>query len=108
MEEAKRIMDMPANVRRNQLGPSADAKFKREGADKVAGYDCTIWSYVEDKSSGRICLTADGVMLRSHGTLSGVTGGMEAKEVSYTAQSPALFEPPAGYQRAQPRSQRSR
>lgn len=107
-EEAKRIMDMPDNVRRNQLGPSPDAKFTRLGAERIAGHDCTSWSYIDQRAKGTICLTADGVMLRSQATLAGLEGGMEAVSVSYDPQPTSLFEAPAGYQRMQPRPQRNR
>lgn len=108
MEEMRRIMDMPPAVVRHQLGPTPDARFTREGTDRVAGHACTIWRYEDPGSEGRICLTADGVMLRTRGTMSGITGGMEAIRVEYGAQDAARFQPPEGYQRVQPRPRQAR
>jgi hypothetical protein len=108
MEEARRVMDMPPVVIRHQLGPTPEARFTREGTDRVAGHGCTTWRYEDTGSEGRVCLTADGVMLRTRGTMSGITGGMEAIRVTYAAQDAARFELPEGYQHIQPRQRPAR
>ncbi|WP_203070218.1 hypothetical protein [Falsiroseomonas ponticola] len=99
MEEARRVMDMPAQVLNRQIGAPRDARFVREGSDRVAGQACTIWRYQSGGDEGRVCMTADGVMLRSQGSFAGQSGGMEATQVTYAPQDPSRFEPPAGYQR---------
>ncbi|MDB5413990.1 MAG: hypothetical protein JWR10_2325 [Rubritepida sp.] len=99
MDEARRVMDMPASVLRRQLGAPQDAVFTREGTETVAGYSCTVWRYQDGANEGRVCLTSDGVMLRSMITVRGTAGGVEAVQVTYATQDPARFLPPAGYQR---------
>jgi hypothetical protein len=79
-------------------------RFAREGADRVAGQDCTNWRVeLSDGSRGRACITAEGLVLRS---LGGATGepeqGMEATSVSFTAPDPARFLRPAGYREVAP------
>ncbi|WP_431284790.1 hypothetical protein ACQW02_08260 [Humitalea sp. 24SJ18S-53] len=108
VEEERRILPLPPQVVSRQLGPSPAATFTREGNDRVAGQGCTIWRYQEGADQGRICLTADGVMLRSQGTTGGISGGVEAVTVTYAPQDPAQFQPPEGYQRVQPRQPRTR
>ncbi|NGM20906.1 hypothetical protein G3576_12845 [Roseomonas stagni] len=99
MEEARRVMDMPAQVLNRQIGAPRDARFVREGSDRIAGQACTVWRYQSGADEGRVCLTADGVMLRSQGSFAGQPGGMEATQVTYAPQDPSRFDPPAGYQR---------
>lgn len=103
MEEARRVMDMPAQVLNRQVGAPLDARFVREGSDRVAGTACTIWRYQSGADEGRLCMTADGIMLRSQGSFAGQSGGMEATQVAYGPQDPSRFEVPQGYQRAAPR-----
>lgn len=78
---------------------------------RFAGQPCTNWRYGGDGQEGRICLTAEGVMLRSEvssGGPAGATGGLEATRIRFEAQDAARFEPPEGYQRVQPRAPRER
>jgi hypothetical protein len=111
MEEAKRVMEMPPRVLQGQLGPPAGARFTREGTQRFAGQSCTDWRYQGEGQEGRICLSAEGVMLRSQVTAggpAGANGGLEATRLRFEAQDPARFEIPAGYQRVQPRAPRER
>jgi hypothetical protein len=108
MQEARRVMDMPAAVLARQLGAQGDARFTREGTERIAGHACTLWRFQSADGEGQVCMTADGVMLRSAGTLQGQPTGIEATEVTYAAQDPARFELPAGYDRVQPRQPRER
>jgi hypothetical protein len=111
IEDAKRVMDMPAIAVQGQLGPPAGARFAREGTQRFAGQSCTDWRYEGGGQEGRICLTAEGVMLRSlvtAGGPAGATGGLEATRVRFEAQDPARFAIPEGYQRVQPRAPRER
>ncbi|UPY36855.1 hypothetical protein [Sediminicoccus sp. KRV36] len=111
IEEAKRIMEMPPRVLQGQLGPPAGARFTQEGTQRIAGTACTDWRYEGSGQEGRICLSADGIMLRSQVTAggpAGITGGLEATHIRYEAQDPARFAVPEGYQRVQPRMPRER
>jgi hypothetical protein len=108
MQEARRIMDLPAVVQQAQLGPALDASFTKEGTAQVAGLACTIWRFRDKTSEGTTCLTAEGVMLRTLATISGITGGSEALNVVFGPQDPARFAEPEGYARVQPRQPRNR
>ncbi|MFY8040948.1 MAG: hypothetical protein ACOVN4_14975 [Bosea sp. (in: a-proteobacteria)] len=108
MQEARRIMDMPTLVQQAQLGPAPDATFTKEGTAQLAGLACTIWRYRDKNSEGTTCLTAEGVMLRTLATMSGITGGSEAISVAFGPQDPARFDEPEGYARVQPRQPRTR
>jgi len=111
IEDAKRVMDMPAIALQGQLGPPAGARFTREGTQRYAGQSCTDWRYEGGGQEGRICLTSEGVMLRSlvtAGGPAGATGGLEATQVRFEAQDPARFTVPEGYQRMQQRAPRER
>jgi hypothetical protein len=82
-----------------------DDKATREGTDRVAGHDCTVWRIEpkkDDPDDGeakvkRACVTADGVPLRV------VEGEGEqrrttvATRVEYARQDPAQFRVPEGY-----------
>ena len=76
------------------LAPDPGVAIKRGGDAIVAGLHCTDWSWMEDVESRVVCVTADGVLLRS------VVDGekvREARSVSYGAQSAELFQIPKGY-----------
>lgn len=101
MEEARMVMDIPLGQATQQQGMPPNATFRRGGTERVAGLSCTVWTYQDGQSTGRSCITADGVMLRAEGTHERQTGGMEATRVDYAAQSAARFERPQGYQSMQ-------
>lgn len=101
MEQMRMIMDLPIAQAMQQYGPSANASYRREGTDTVAGSPCTVWSYQDRGNTGRACITADGVMLRGEGRSGGQSGGMEAVRVAYAAQDPARFQRPEGFQTMQ-------
>jgi hypothetical protein len=96
-----------------------------EGADRVAGLDCTVWRIVPKKDDAddgdtavkRACMTADGVPLRVVEGDGANRKTTVATKVDYGRQDPALFSVPegkrgktcggqAGWQRARTRSGR--
>jgi hypothetical protein len=79
---------------RRALEPDPDAVLKRGGNIVVARLPCTEWSWTDDVATYKICLTADGVMLRL--AVDGATVS-EARSVKYAAQKAELFEVPRGY-----------
>lgn len=101
MEQARMVMDLPAQQAMQQAAPPPSASFRREGSATIAGHDCTIWSYQDGTTQGRACVTAEGVVLRSEGTSQGRSGGMEATAVAFGPQDPARFQRPQGYQSMQ-------
>jgi hypothetical protein len=101
MEQMRMIMDIPLGQAMQQGAFSANATFRREGSDTVAGLSCTVWSYQDAGNQGRACVTTDGVMLRAQGTYQGNAGGMEATGVAFGPQDAARFQRPTGYQTMQ-------
>jgi hypothetical protein len=105
MEQQRMIMQMPLNNGPGGVtiptSPPDTAKFTRGGTATVAGQSCTIWHYENQGATGESCMTADGVMLRSTGTVNGQTAVMEASEVNYGPQDAARFTAPSGYQQMQ-------
>jgi hypothetical protein len=70
------------------------ARFTRLGAERIAGLDCTLWRVEQAGARRSVCLTAEGVMLRT------AEDGAEAinlvaQAVRFGAQDPARFERPA-------------
>lgn len=100
VQEAQRVvMRMPPDPSRpNPMQPPADMRFTRRGTETILGHSCTVWGFAGAEGEGEACVTADGVMLRSKGNAPGAgAGSMTATAVSFAAQDPARFRPPAGY-----------
>lgn len=106
MDQQRTVLEMPANSGPGGLSiptePPASARFTKAGSATVAGLRCTLWKYEDGERKGETCLTADGVMLRSSGSLgSSRSGAVEATRVAYGAQDPARFQAPPGYRSMQ-------
>ncbi len=99
MQAQRMVMDLPpaqaAEARR--LTPGPNARFAREGTDRVANTPCTVWRVQDGQESGRVCLTADGVTLRAEDA-SRPGNRLEATAIAYGAQDPSRFQRPQGYQ----------
>jgi hypothetical protein len=97
------IMDMPASGVPANMTPDATARFTREGQARVANTDCVNWRMEGQGEAARVCLTAEGVMLRTEslGRPGSRSGLMEATALAFGAQDPARFERPPGYQSLQ-------
>lgn len=68
----------------------------REGADRVAGQNCTVWRVDDLGGPVRLCLTETGVPLRAEPV--GRPGArIEAVAVQETPQDPARFRRPEGF-----------
>ncbi len=80
------------------LGPGLH--FTRTGSDHVLGRACTLYDVTadQDHAHGRVCLTADGLLLRGEGAgRDGRTAAIEAVEIRQTPQPIGLFSPPDTY-----------
>lgn len=98
-EGSRTAMRLPLNpATMVRCEPTPDAAFTREGADRVANIPCTNWSYRTAESSGRLCITAEGVALRMETVFAGQPARAEATEVRIAPQDPSRFQVPAGYQ----------
>lgn len=71
-------------------------KLVRAGEDTVAGLKCTVWNETGATAGGTVCITDDGVLLRSHYN-DGNNETSEATAVEYGPQAASLFEVPMGY-----------
>ncbi len=81
-------------------------RFTRRGADTVATLRCTIWDVVLDHARGAVCVSDDGILLRSSGQDgAGRRSLIEAVSVSFAPASPSDFVPPADFERIAPISQ---
>lgn len=105
MEAQRLVMELPAG--QNPTGNALlreNARYTREGTDRVAGLGCTNWRVEVEGQTNRVCITADGIMLRA-ATAGGRNGEgvLEAVSVTPGPQDPARFERPAGFGAFQPR-----
>ncbi|MBB3896858.1 hypothetical protein GGQ83_000284 [Roseococcus suduntuyensis] len=99
MQAQRMIMDLPPSqeAEARRFAPGPNARFTREGTDRVANTPCTIWRVVEGNDSARVCLTADGVTLRAE-AVNQPNSQIVATAIAYGTQDPARFQRPQGYQ----------
>ncbi len=92
-DPSREVVDVPAPLSADQ--PGGGAGYTRVGMDNVAGLACTMWRTVDTRGAETLaCYTGDGVLLRAQ---SGSRVMMEAVNVTYATQDPAVFLPPADY-----------
>jgi hypothetical protein len=73
-------------------------RFNRTGADTVLGRACTLYDVTAERARGKVCLTADGLLLRGEGQgRDGRKAAIEATAVAFATQPAGLFSPPDGY-----------
>ena len=93
------VMDLPyqAGVQ-DQFLLNSRMKFTRRGVDTVAAVRCTSWDVLLDGNHAVVCVTDDGVLLRSVSMdAEGKRSSIEAISVSYTPAPASDFLPPAGF-----------
>lgn len=95
------VMELPF-----QDGPQAQfqlnerMRFTRRGADTVATLRCATWDVVLDKARGAVCISNDGILLRSSGQdEAGQRTLVEAISVSFAPAPESDFTPPADFDR---------
>lgn len=84
------------------LDPPGGLALARGGEERIAGEPCTLWQAGPAGRRTALCVTADGVLLRSVTPLS--SGGenlLEAVAVRYGPQDAARFRVPEGYRARQ-------
>lgn len=101
MEPMQSFMDMPFDNRAGAgLLLNEKMNFVRGGTDKVAGMACNLWTVTSDKTTARLCITGDGVILRGEGSdPDRGEGKLLATAVTYATQPAANFSPPSGFHR---------
>ena len=99
--------DGPVNLSLGDV--EAGEAVTRAGRDRIAGQDCTVWrverrtSPDEEAEVRSTCVTADGIMLRQvEGEGAEAETTLLAIRVSYAAQDPSRYRPPAGWTRLSP------
>ena len=65
------------------MSPEKGTTLKRSGEYKIAGLNCSDWSWMDDTEMHTACLTLDGVLLRL--VIDGQTVA-EARSVLYAPQ----------------------
>jgi len=103
MEPMRALMPIPAGASAHErLTASPTARFTREGQERVAGLPCTLWRVEDAGEQGRMCVSAEGVVLRAEGSggRSGA-GRLEATAVAFAPQDPARFRRPEGFREVQ-------
>lgn len=95
------VMELPFEAGpQTQFQLNERMRFTRKGADTVATVRCTSWDVVLDKARGAMCITDDGIMLRSSGQdKAGRRNLVEAVSVSFTPAPASDFLPPADFDR---------
>ena len=100
MDGNRFAMSLPAGANGRIAGfptrPGPAARFTREGTETVAGMRCTQWRVEDGADRGRLCVTAEGILLRGEGEANGRRGRIEAVSVSVAPQDAARFRLPAG------------
>lgn len=93
------VMDLPyqAGVQ-DQFLLNSQMRFTRRGVETVAGVRCTSWDVLLDGNRGVVCVTDDGVLLRSVSLdAEGRRNMIEAISVSYTPAPASDYLPPNGF-----------
>jgi len=77
-------------------------RFERAGSDRVANTPCTVWRMLEgNQQRGTACATNDGITLRAEWNRDGMSGRIEATQVSLATQPAENFRIPAGFQKVE-------
>ena len=98
------IMEMPNSEPffRNETLMVANARFTREGAERVQDIACTVWRIEVEQILLRACITDDGVHLRSVTSGTGMETSLEAIRVDLAAPDPSRFVLPTDYEVVRP------
>ena len=98
------VMDLPwSSGPQDQFTLNARMKFARRGADTVAATRCNVWEVALDGSRGVMCITDDGVLLRSLSQdESSRRSLIDALSVSYTPAPPKEFMVPPDFEHMAP------
>lgn len=93
------VMDLPFQPgMQDQFQLNARMRFTRRTAETVASLRCTSWDVLVDSGRGIMCVTDDGVLLRSISLdPMGRRNVIEAISVSYAPAPASDFLPPEGF-----------
>lgn len=99
VSEELMVMDLPYQPGvQDQFLLNSRMKFTRRGVDAVATVRCTSWDVLLDGNRAVVCVTDEGVLLRSVSMdAEGKRSSIEAISVSYTPAPASDFLPPPGF-----------
>lgn len=87
-------------VEKYQPGTNFMSKAKKVGQEKVLGYNCDIYQYVEGKTTSLSSIAVGkGILLKSKVTSPKGNVTIEATAIKEGIQPASLFELPAGYKK---------
>jgi hypothetical protein len=98
IDPIRKYMEMPSNTDPFRWG--GDSPYVRKGRDMVAGTACTIWE-TQGQTSGSVCVTDEGVMLRSEANNKDGRTLATATAIRYAPLTEDMFQPPSGYETLQ-------
>lgn len=101
------VMDLPfEDGPQGQFQLNERMRFTRRGVDTVATLRCTIWDVALDRAHGAVCVSDDGILLRSSGQDgAGRRSLIEALSVSFAPALASDFVPPDDFERLGPAAQ---
>ncbi len=76
-----------------------DLGLGRVGSEVIAGYPCSIWQTKVGQGNRALCITDDGVLLRSQDNGAQHHDDLEATMVVYGPQPATVFAPPSGFKK---------
>lgn len=93
------VMELPFQGAPPQFALNDRMRFARRGADTVAGMRCTIWDVTLDRQRAAMCITEDGIVLRTQSQDErGRRTLIEASSVSLAPATEQEFTPPPDYE----------
>jgi hypothetical protein len=99
MPEQRIYAEQPTDPNVMALFTAGNAEFTRVGTRTVAGLPCTAYDAMVNDRAGRVCLTADGVLLSAQIADPDRHPELEAMRVTYARQPAGMFEIPHGFRR---------
>ncbi len=110
---ATRMVMETANKKMSIQDTMSDPNVQKEkvGTSTIAGLSCNIWQITTKETTGKGCVTDDGVVLSYEGNMpagkksKAQTISMTATSVKYETLPDSLFTPPEGYQAFSPGDQ---
>lgn len=98
MPQPKLVVELPPGGGITEGFILGQLRFTRAGQDSVLGRSCTLYDVTAERAHGRVCLTADGLLLRGEGQgRDGRSARIEATSVAMATQPAGLFSPPDSY-----------
>ena len=101
MPEQQVVLDVPfGDGPQTYFQLNERMRFTRRAPGTVAAVRCTTWDVAVDNARGTMCISDDGILLRSAGVdAAGQHNVIEAVSVSFAPAGPNEFVPPADFSR---------